>query len=201
MGKTRTAAKIGLALAALASAAACKRTSEEAPPPAMPMPMPAPGTSGGAGGAGPSAATGPAREIPMLEGLVAQDPRNRSAWVQLGNDYFDTHQAQKAIAAYDKALELQPNDANVLTDQGVMYRDLGQFDKALANFERANQVDPTHMTSLFNQGVVWAYDKKDAKQAIAIWQKVAQQDPNGPNGAKAREAITDLQKNPPAPGR
>ena len=182
--------KILMALAALASAPACKRTSEEPPPP-PPMQMPPP-AAGGGGVPAPMAAAGPAREIPTLEGVVAQDPKNRSAWVQLGNDYFDTHQPQKAIAAYDKALELQPNDANVLTDQGVMYRELGQYDKALANFEKANKVDPTHLTSLFNQGVVWAYDKKDAGKAVAIWQKVAQQEPNGPNGAKARQAIADL---------
>src|SRR5919204_575667 len=192
MACVKTAAKVAAALWALASAPGCKRTSEEpAPPPPLPMPA-------GGGVPAPMAATGPAREIPTLEGLVAQDPKNRNAWVQLGNDYFDTHQPQKAIMAYDKALELQPNDPNVLTDQGVMYREVGQYDKALANFEKANKLDPSHLTSLFNQGVVWAYDKKDSARAVAIWQKVAQQDPNGPNGTKARDAIAELQRSPQA---
>jgi cytochrome c-type biogenesis protein CcmH/NrfG len=184
------------ALAAVALAAAgCKRTEEPpAPPPPPPMQTP-PGGGGGMGGGGgaPLAANGPAREIPTLEAMVAQDPKNAKAWIQLGNDYFDTHQAQKAIDAYSKALELQPNDPNVLTDQGVMYREVGQYDKALANFEKANKADPSHVTSLFNQGVVWAYDKKDPKKATAIWQRVMQAEPNGPNGAKARQAIADLQ--------
>jgi cytochrome c-type biogenesis protein CcmH/NrfG len=189
---TRT---LGVIAAAALTAAGCKRTAEPpAPPPPPPMQMP-PGGGGGMGGGGgaPLAANGPAREIPTLEAMVAQDPKNVKAWVQLGNDYFDTHQAQKAIDAYSKALELQPNDPNVLTDQGVMYREVGQYDKALANFEKANQADPSHVTSLFNQGVVWAYDKKDAKKATAIWQRVMQAEPNGPNGMKARQAIADLQ--------
>jgi cytochrome c-type biogenesis protein CcmH/NrfG len=185
------------ALAAVALAAAgCKRTEEPpAPPPPPPMQMPPGGGGGGMGGGGgaPLAANGPAREIPTLEAMVAQDPKNAKAWIQLGNDYFDTHQAQKAIDAYSKALELQPNDPNVLTDQGVMYREVGQYDKALADFEKANKADPSHITSLYNQGVVWAYDKKDPKKATAIWQRVMQAEPNGPNGAKARQAIADLQ--------
>jgi tetratricopeptide (TPR) repeat protein len=133
------------------------------------------------------------QRIQAAQAVVAQDPKNVQAWVQLGNDYFDTHQPQKAIDAYGKALELQPNDPNVLTDQGVMYREVGAYDKALANFEKANQLDASHVTSLFNQGVVWAYDKKDKAKAIAIWKRVVQQDPNGPNGTKAREAMAELE--------
>src|SRR5919198_1004579 len=187
----RMVSGVALALAALASARGCKRSEEPAPPP-PPIARPPPG----GGVPAPAAAAGPARDIPTLEAVVAQDPKNRNAWVQLGNDYFDAHQPQKAIAAYDKALELGPNDPNVLTDQGVMYREVGQYDKALANFEKANKLDPSHLTSLFNQGVVWAYDKKDVGKAVAIWQKVAQQEPNGPNGTKARQAIADLEKSP-----
>ena len=175
-----------VAAALLAAGAACKRSEEPAPPPpqlggAPALPPPAMG------------ANAPSREIPTLEALVVQDPKNRNAWVQLGNDYFDSHQPQKAIDAYGKALELQPNDPNVLTDQGVMYREVGAYDKALANFEKANQLDASHVTSLFNQGVVWAYDKKDKAKAIAIWKRVVQQDPNGPNGTKAREAMAELE--------
>jgi cytochrome c-type biogenesis protein CcmH/NrfG len=192
MPTVKTAAAV-LATAALA-AGGCKRSSDEAPPPPPPqMQMPP-----GGGAMPPLAATGPAREIPMLEGLVQQDPKNRTAWVKLGNDYFDAHQPQKAIAAYDKALELKGDDADVLTDQGVMYRDVGQYDKALQNFEKAHKVDPSHMTSLFNQGVVWAYDKKDAKKAREVWTQVAKLDPNGPNGTKAREAMAELDKTAPA---
>jgi cytochrome c-type biogenesis protein CcmH/NrfG len=186
---------MGALAAAAIAAAGCKR-SEEVPAPPPPMQMPA----GGGMEAAPLAANGRAREIPTLEAMVAQDPKNVKTWIQLGNDYFDTHQAQKAIDAYGKALELQPDDPNVLTDQGVMYREVGQFDKALANFEKAHQADPSHLTSLFNQGVVWAYDKKDVKKASAIWQRVVQAEPNGPNGTKARQALADLQAGG-APGR
>jgi cytochrome c-type biogenesis protein CcmH/NrfG len=38
------------------------------------------------------------------------------AWIQLGQVYFETNQYKRAIAAYRKALTIEPDNANVLTD-------------------------------------------------------------------------------------
>jgi tetratricopeptide (TPR) repeat protein len=129
-----------------------------------------------------------------MQAVVARDPKNYEAWVQLGNDFFDTRQTQKAIDAYSHALELKPNNANVLTDQGVMYRDLGQFEKAVANFQKANQVDPKHVQSLFNLGVVYLNDLKQPKKAIEAWNKVIQTAPQSEQANQARAAIEDAKK-------
>src|SRR4030067_464581 len=106
------------------------------------------------------------------EQVVAQEPRNVRAWVDLGNDYFDTRQPQKAIDAYGKALEIQPDNPDVLTDQVVMYRDLGAYDKAILNFKKANEIDPKHVQSAFNLGGVYAHDPKDTAKAIQAWNRI-----------------------------
>lgn len=118
--------------------------------------------------------------IAEAEKIVAQDPKNINAWLSLGNDYFDTEQAQKSIHAYGKVLELEPNNPNVLTDQGVMYRKVGWYDKAIANFEKASQLDPKHLQSLFNLGIVYAVDLKDHVKARPYWKKILEIDPNSP---------------------
>lgn len=130
--------------------------------------------------------------IAMNQSIVARDPRNVQAWIQLGNDFFDARQAQKSIEAYGRALELRPNDPNVLTDQGVMYRALGQFDKAIQNFEKANRADPKHVQSLFNLGVVYANDLKQPKKAIDAWSRVIQTAPQSEQAASARTAIEEV---------
>jgi cytochrome c-type biogenesis protein CcmH/NrfG len=130
--------------------------------------------------------------IAMNQSIVARDPKNAQAWVQLGNDFFDSRQPQKAVEAYGRALELRPNDPNVLTDQGVMYRALGQYDKAIANFEKANKADPKHVQSLFNLGVVYAHDLKDVKKATAAWNKVIQIAPQSEQAVQARQGIDEL---------
>jgi cytochrome c-type biogenesis protein CcmH/NrfG len=139
-----------------------------------------------------------AQRIETNRKIVQADPKDRQAWVQLGNDYFDSKQHQKSIDAYARALELDPKDPNVLTDQGVMYREIGSFDRAIENFEKASKVDPQHVQSLFNLGVVWASDKKDSARAAKAWRKVIEVAPNSPQAAQARQALAEHGQSPPA---
>ncbi len=154
-------------------------------------------TSGAPVAAAPAVNAG--RQITMLEGIAAKDPGNRNAWVQLGNAYFDANQPMKSIDAYDKALAIDGNDPNVLTDQGVMFRKVGWYDKAVKAFEQAAKVDQTHAQSLFNLGVVYRYDLQDFAKAKEAWQRYLQINPTGP-GADQVRAELEFVNNHPAPG-
>jgi cytochrome c-type biogenesis protein CcmH/NrfG len=133
------------------------------------------------------------RRIAEAEKIVAQDPRNLNAWISLGNDYFDTEQAQKAIQAYGKALDLQPANANVLTDQGVMYRKVGWYDKAIANFEKAQKVEPNHLQSLYNMGIVYAMDLKQPDKALEIWNRYLKLDPTSATAMQIKGMMEKLE--------
>lgn len=136
------------------------------------------------------------QQLTMLEGIVAKEPANRNAWVQLGHNYFDSDQPMKAIEAYDKALALDGNDANLLTDQGVMYRRLGWFDKAIKNFEAANKLNPNHQQSLYNLGIVYRYDLQDFPKAIEVWEKFIAINPSGSGSAQVRSELEVLKNHP-----
>jgi tetratricopeptide (TPR) repeat protein len=169
-----------------------------APPPMPGAQMPGAQLPGAAPGAPPHAGVAPGaafetqQRLAIGEQLVQRDPKNRQAWVQLGNDYFDTHQPQKAVDAYAKALELQPNDPDVLTDQGVMYRELGRYDRAVANFEKANQLNPSHLQSLYNLGVVYAFDLKEPSRAARYWKRVIETAPGSREAVQARQGLASL---------
>lgn len=139
------------------------------------------------------------QQISMLKGIVAKDPDNRNAWVQLGNNYFDSNQPMNAVEAYDKALQLDGNDPNVLTDQGVMYRRLGWYDKAVKNFEKASKVDPNHRQSLYNLGIVYRDDLHDIPNAIAAWERFLAINPNGPGSDQVRAELKSLKSSPTMP--
>ena len=164
--------------------------------------MPAPSLGGGMPGAGPAAMpAGPVlpsaevqARIARIQAAVMADPKNHDAWVALGNEFFDTHQHQKAVDAYAKALALKPDEPDVLTDQGVMYRDLGQFDKALANFQKANKVQPAHLPSLINAGIVYANDLHKPADAAKTWNKVIATAPTSKEAAQARQLLSQLGK-------
>jgi tetratricopeptide (TPR) repeat protein len=135
------------------------------------------------------------QRIIEAEKIVAKDPKNYQVWVQLGNDYFDTEQPQKAVNAYDKALEIDSanqSTPNILTDQGVMYRKMGLFDKAIANFEKANKLNPSHAQSLFNLGVVYANDLKQPDKAIAVWTRYLAIDGMSAQGQQVKAMVEEL---------
>jgi len=135
-----------------------------------------------------------ASNILRLEQEVLADPTNVGAWTQLGHVYFDINNPAKAINAYEKSLELRPDEPNVLTDLGVMYRRNGQPDKALAAFDKAIALDPRHEQSRFNKGIVLRYDMNDREGAVKAWEDLLKINPNAmaPNGLPVSEAIKSL---------
>jgi tetratricopeptide (TPR) repeat protein len=99
------------------------------------------------------------------------DPGNLEAWRALGNAYFDADLNAQAIAAYNRALAIKPDDTNILNDQGAMYRQRGDFVNALTNFEKARQVDSSNLESLYNSGYVLAFDLNQIDKAIVLWRR------------------------------
>lgn len=150
-------------------------------------------------GAPPAPAVNYQQNIKLLEGIVAGDPANRNAWVELGHNYFDSDQPVKAVDAYNKALELDPSDPNVLTDQGVMFRRLGWYDKAAENFAKASELDPSHIQSLYNLGVVYRYDLQDFDKAKETWNKYLALNPTGPGADQVRAEMEFIESHPPIP--
>ena len=132
------------------------------------------------------------QKIKVLKEVVGREPENRNAWVQLGHNLFDSGQQMGAIEAYDKALELDGNDPNVLTDQGIMYRQVGWFDKAVNNFVKANKLNPNHPQSLFNLGLVYRDDLQDLPKAKLAWTRYLEIVPTGASADNVRVMLDHL---------
>ena len=167
--------------------------SGSAPAPAtVPMTQQVPAPMGA-----PAPAVNTQQKIDQLKGIVAADPKNRQAWVALGNEFFDADRPMEAIEAYQKALDMNGNDPNVLTDQGVMFRRMGQYDRAIADFTKANQLDPSHATSLYNLGIVYRYDLQDFPKAMEAWGRFLAVSPNGPGSDRVRQDMEFMKTHPP----
>lgn len=140
-----------------------------------------------------------ARHIAHLEEEVARKPDDANGWVQLGNAYFDTHQPEKAIQAYERSLELAPGDPNVLTDLGVMYRAAGQPRKALENFDKAIAADPKHEIARLNKGVVLLNDLGEREAALKSWEELLALNPEAmtPSGRRVADLVRELKGGAP----
>lgn len=161
-----------------------KKDSSSSAPAAVPVPAPV---------------VNQQQQTAIMEEIVAREPSNRNAWIRLGHNYFDSDQPMKAIEAYARALELNGNDPNILTDQGVMYRRVGWFDKAINNFEKANGIDKNHQQSLYNLGIVYRYDLQDFGKAILAWERFIAISPGSSGADQVRSELELLKKHPEIP--
>jgi len=118
----------------------------------------APAQAGAPSGGAASAETALVAEVFRLKQLVQQDPANLPALTRLAHIHHDRHLWGEAAAYYEKAIELSPDDPDLLTDLGICYRGLGRFEDALAVFARARAADGNHWQSLYNSAVVLAFD-------------------------------------------
>ena len=111
-----------------------------------------------------------AERISRLETLLADDPGNYRAWVDLGNAYFDSNRPEESIEAYGEALKIDDTDPNVITDQGIMYRRVKRPDEAVVQFRKAIALNPNHPQSRYNLGLVLLHDKEDYGGALEAWE-------------------------------
>lgn len=135
----------------------------------------------GIGSAQQQQAASPAMIAKAAEPLVAQlqsNPADVETMIKLGNLYYDGQAYPQAIQYYEKALAVQPKNADVRTDLGTAYWYTGDPDKAIANFEKALAIRPNHPDTLFNLGIVRWQGKKDPKGAVLAWEKLLQTNPS-----------------------
>lgn len=121
-------------------------------------------------------------ELRRLEGLSRKEPGNADVWINLGNLYYDLHQHEEAINAYETALRLSPGVPDVLVDLGVMYRAVRQPLKAVECFDKALAVNGAHQFALRNKGAVLHYDLGKTQEAKEAWRALLRINPNAALG-------------------
>ena len=82
-----------------------------------------------------------------------------------------------AIADLNRAIELDPNQADYYRQRGVSYRQKGDYDRAIADYNRAIELDPKNARYLQQRGVSY-HMKGDYDRAIADKTRAVELDPN-----------------------
>jgi len=131
---------------------------------------------------------------PLLEQLKSA-PTDFGLLARVGNIYYDAKQYSQAIDYYERSLKLQPADTSVRTDLGTAYWYKGDVDTAITEFNNVLSQDPTKADTLFNLGIVKWQGKKDAKGAVAAWQKLLDTNPGYSNKDKVQQLIAQAQGN------
>src|SRR6185436_11991771 len=107
--------------------------------------------------------------VMALERAVKDDPRNWDAWQKLGIAYGASRAEDKALDAFDKALDIAPKSGEVNANYGTYLMKLGKVDAAIERFEVA-KADLTYRNTanvLNNLGIA-LYAKGSHDEAIVV---------------------------------
>lgn len=132
------------------------------------------------------------QELQGWRNILATDPKNVRANVELANLLYDAGRYPEAIPYYRQALTLDPKNVSVSTDLATSLYYAGRADEALAQLETSLTIDPRHGQTLFNVGIVRRDGKNDPRGAIVAWEKLLASVPDYPDASKVRSMIAEL---------
>lgn len=142
--------------------------------------------SGAPAGGGPMVA-----EIQALKERLTRAPQDLPALLRLANLHHDVGMWPQAVSYYERALEIDGDDPDLMTDLGICYRGMQRFDDALAMFERAQAADAKHWQSLYNTVIVATFDIGRFDRAETALRQLEALDPAPPNLAELRRRVRE----------
>lgn len=134
--------------------------------------------TGNLSGIHPHTGTPDAAQVDEMVGRLAaklrENPDDAEGWKLLGRSYTVMGRFPDAVAAFAKALERSPRDAQLLADFAdvlAMTRDRKLDGEPEKLVERALQIDPKNLKALALSGTA-AYERKDYARAAATWSRM-----------------------------
>jgi Flp pilus assembly protein TadD len=129
----------------------------------------------------------PAKTISDLEQLAAEYPEEATVWDKLGYAYAKEIQtpdqrlrpdmAEKATAAYRRAVKLDPARVSAYNNLANIAFTLGRVEEAQTLWKKAIEVKPEFVDARLNLGKIY-YTRGDLKAAADQFEEVLKLDPN-----------------------
>jgi len=132
------------------------------------------------------------QELQGFKNVLASDPKNVRANVELANRLYDAGRYAEAVPYYQQAFTIDPRNVSVSTDLATALYYAGKPDEALSQFDKSLSIDPKHGQTLFNLGIVKRDARNDPKGAIAAWERLLTSVPDYPDAPKVRTMIAEL---------
>ncbi len=112
-------------------------------------------------------------ESTLFHTTVAAARENTRAHLNLGNVHYRAGRYQEAIAEYQKAIDLDPNNAAAWSGSAGAYKALGDLDRAFTCMQRALAIDPGNAGFYDSFGILLVQRHQYADAAAAFRSAIA----------------------------
>ena len=105
---------------------------------------------------------------------LQKEPDNANGWSTLARTYYSMGRFAEASAAFEKLVELIPDDASLLADYAdalAMTQGRRIAGKPRELVDRALRIDPLQWKALAMAGTD-AFERQEYKEAVALWEKL-----------------------------
>lgn len=131
---------------------------------------------------------------------IAQIENTAAAWAAAGNFFYDwaataapadrAEPARRAVAAYERVLEEEPDNLDVRTDMAAVYQwDPAMTEEAIRQTQIVLDANPAHVQANFNMGIFLMRQER-TEEAVARFERVLSLEPEGtPTHERAHELI------------
>jgi tetratricopeptide (TPR) repeat protein len=122
---------------------------------------------------------GPERSLQFSDSNIPKDlyKFNSITINNTNNSNSSLGQYQSAIELYDKALKIDPNNTDTISNKGIAFVILQDYAQASLLFDKALALDPNHVASLFYKGIVLDKSGKHG-DAVKYYRTASELDPN-----------------------
>lgn len=91
----------------------------------------------------------------------------------------------EALGAYDKAIELDPQDAEAKIDKGITFLVMGKFNESLAAFDEALAIEPNSSYTWIEKGLVLSR-MEQFNESLKAYEEALRMDPTNPSAWTGR---------------
>jgi len=129
----------------------------------------------------------PPEEKPKTPG----QPTSYEGWMALAEKLQMKGSSQRALEAFDAALEIKPNDVEALTGKGLCFLDMGSNQTAINWFKRALKRNRRFGDAIIGVAEAYKYIGNQA-EALKYYQRYLDVMPNGPEAPVAQRNVNEL---------
>ena len=113
-----------------------------------------------------------AQAVTLFKRVIELDPKDKTAWINLGRAHLALKQNDEAIAAFRKQTELNPYDEYAYNSLGAVYVIQRKYDEAEAAFQKQIELNPLDKYAHAGLGTMYL-ERKQYDRAAGELEKAA----------------------------